>query len=284
MLNAIDESGCSIDGVTTNSGTKNIFSFDVSYSGCSKSGNYTGVLTLEKQNGVAELSWMAFDDSNQGVFGNIDTQITQDEALELTGKLKPSLYLDNSAILISKADKLYSLEYSFSDGTKNPFVFTYAYNKSSELISGQGNGVIGTSAVANATVDVPVTPEMEIINVSITYSSTSINYPSLSYASPEFLLDSVEGRWGQLNIDSSGILSGSIQACDAAGLIDNYEEQFADISISLTNCSQADDYTGVIVGVDNTLFTGLQNDIIIAVLFSADGSASFSGVVGKTVQ
>ncbi|WP_339722141.1 hypothetical protein [uncultured Paraglaciecola sp.] len=286
MLSAVDQNGCSIDGVATNSGTKNIFSFDVNYSGCSKSGNYNGVLTLVEQNGVADLSWMAFDSDNVGVFGSVDTQITQDESLPLTNALKPSLYINDSKLMIFTTSEVYSLEFVLNAGSKNPFVFDYTYEPAPPFILGDGNGLIESNPIVDASLSIPVTPEMDSIDIEISYVNqsnvaTTLNYSDLLYVSPELLLDSLEGQWGQLVIDANGILSGSANSCTLTGNINNYEEKIASVSISLNNCGQAGDYSGVIVGVESTLF-GVTNNGIIAVLFRTDGLFSYSGIVGKS--
>jgi hypothetical protein len=244
ILSATDQNGCSIDGVTTNSGTKNIFSFDVSYSGCKKEGNYSGVLTLAERNGGTGLSWMAFDSDNDGVFGSVDTQITQDESLELTNSLKPSLYLNASNLLISTGSEVYSLEISPNFDSFNPFVFQYSYNSPSPpFILGDGYGTVDLNPVVDVTASIPVTPEMESIDIEINYInqsgvSSTLNYSDLLYISPELLLSNLEGQWGQLVFDDNDILSGSVDNCILAGNINDYEEKVALVSISVSNCGQ----------------------------------------------
>ena len=285
MLSATDEDGCTIDGTTTNTGL-DIFSFDVTYSACDKSGTYTGVLILNERSTVTELSWMAFDNANHGVFGSLDTQITQDESLSLTNQLKPSLYLDNSSLLITTATKVYSLEYTLNGGTDNSMVFQYSYDETApEFISGLGNGFINSNPVTNVNITLPVSPEMESIDVTIDYINesnlaASLNYDSLLYVHPELLLDTLEGKWGSLIIDDTGMLTGSINSCTLSGQINGYEEKVALVSISLAGCTQAENYSGVMVGVNNTVL-GFSNDGIITVMLSDSGSFSLAGIVGR---
>jgi hypothetical protein len=96
------------------------------------------------------------------------------------------------------------------------------------------------------------------------------------------LLANLEGLWGELIIDANGILSGNVNNCTLAGDINDYEEKVALASMSVTNCGQAGNYSGIIVGVDNAVF-GSINDGLIIILFNDDGSLSFSGIIGKSI-
>ena len=287
MLTAIDGSGCSIDGVTTNSGTKNIFSFDVSYSGCSKSGNYTGVLTLGEQDGVTNLNWMAFDDANQGVFGNVDTQITQDEALSITGELIPSMYVNSSEILITKSNQIFTLEYSFADNASAPFIFEYTYDEDQELIIGNGEGLPTDTTTTNSEISIPVTPSLESVDVTVQYEDlnniiVTKEYSALDYIHSDNLLDSIAGQWGQLSISESGLVSGSIGDCVAAGQITNKQRRLWDITVTYSGslCSNPGEYTGVIVGADNNVF-GVLSDVIITSLFNSTKTLAVVGILIK---
>jgi hypothetical protein len=282
ILTATDEDGCNIDGTATDTGIKNIFSFNVAYSNCAKSGNYDGVLTLRRRNSVTELNWMAFDGNNHGVFASVDTQVTQDESLALTNKLKPSLYLNSSKLAITTGTQIYSLEYSLNSGSANPFVFQYTFDNSTPtLINGQGKGLVDTSPISSAALNLAVTPGMENIDLQISYApSKTINYSNLQYIDPGLLIDTLEGNWGQLVVNSNNVLSGSINSCSLTGQVNNYEENIANVTMTLSGCAQLGTYTGVMTVVDSSVFN-VQNDGIIAVMFSANGQFSFSGIVGR---
>jgi hypothetical protein len=216
----------------------------------------------------------------------LDTQITQDESLELTNALKPSLYLNASNILISTGSEVYSLEISPNLDSLNPFVFQYSYSPSPPFILGDGYGLIGENPVADATASIPVTPEMESIDIELNYTdqnnvSITLDYSDLLYISPELLLSNLEGQWGQFVFDANGILSGNINDCDFAGNINDFQEKVALTSMTVSNCGQAGNYSGVVVGVDNSVF-GSTNDAIVIILFNDDGSNSFFGIIGKS--
>jgi hypothetical protein len=165
-------------------------------------------------------------------------------------------------------------------------VFQYSYDETApEFISGLGNGFINSNPVTNVNITLPVSPEMESIDVTIDYINesnlaASLNYDSLLYVHPELLLDTLEGKWGSLIIDDTGMLSGSINSCTLSGQINGYEEKVALVSISLAGCTQAENYSGVMVGVNNTVL-GFSNDGIITVMLSDSGSFSLAGIVGR---
>jgi hypothetical protein len=283
-LSATDEDGCIIDGVVTPT-SSGVFTADLNYSGCSKAGTYSGILTLKMAADVSEIEWMAFDDSDRGVFASVDTEITQDEALSLTGALLPSLYVSSSKIIMTKSGQIFTLEYSFADNSNTPFVFQYTYDENQQLILGSGEGLPTDITATNSTISIPVTPALERIDVTVEYEDQNNNteskqYTALNYIPLDELRDSIAGRWGNLMISESGVVSGSAQDCSAVGQISNKQSKLWDISITFSGCSNAGDYTGVIVGATGSVF-GNQSDVVITSLFDATKTLWVNGILNK---
>jgi hypothetical protein len=294
-LTAFDVDGCQINGTATNTGS-GFFSFSVIYSACDFSGNYEGILQLFEVDEVLALSWMAFDSNSQGVFARVDNQVTQDEALSLTGKLIPSLYVSSSTILITKSDgmtnldQIFTLEYTTSDNTNTPFVFQYIYDATQQLIleKEKGDGLPIDSIATNSALSIPVTTALERLEVSLEYENSNNNlvtkeYSALDYIPPDKLLDSIAGQWGQLIISDLGIVSGNVQDCSVDGEVSNDEGKLWDISITILACTTSNnsgDYSGVIVGAEGSVF-GVQNDVVITSLFNADKTLGVNGILSR---
>ncbi|MFT5311653.1 MAG: hypothetical protein ACI8Z9_000123 [Paraglaciecola sp.] len=283
-LRTTDGDGCIIDGVVTPT-TSGVFTTNLNYSACSKAGSYSGILTLTEFNEVAEIQWMAFNDSNRGVFASVDTQITQDEALGLTSELVPSLYINASKILITKSGQIFTLEYNVDDNTNTPFVFQYTYDDSQEIILGIGEGLPTDSTATNSSLIIPVTPSLEFVDVTIEYEDLNNNlvtkqYLALDYIPSDKLLDSIAGQWGQLTISESGLVSGSVQDCAATGQVSNNQGKLWDISITFAGCGNSGDFIGVIVGAKDSVFD-YQNPVVVTSLFNATKKLGVNGILNK---
>ena len=283
-LSATDEDGCVIDGVVTPT-TSGVFAADLNYSGCSKAGTYSGILTLTMAEDISELQWMAFDDFNRGVFASVDTEVSQDEALNLTGQLLPSLYVSSSQMIITKSGQIFIFEYTPAGNTATPFVFQYTYDDEQKLISGIGEGLPNNSTATNSTISMPVTPALESVDVIVEYEDANTNlvtkqYSALDYIPSDELLDSIAGQWGQLSISESGVVSGNGQDCTVAGQLSNKQNKLWDMTFTLSGCSLSGDFMGVIVGAKGSII-GNQNDAIIFSVFNATKSIAINGIATK---
>ena len=283
-LTGVNVDGCQIEGIATETGS-GFFSFSVVYSACEFSGDYEGVLQLQEVDEVWFLSWMAFDNNGQGVFAQIDTQVSQDEALSLTSELIPSLYVSSSSLLITKSAQIFTLEYTLTENTATPFVFDYTYDSAQELILGNGEGLPSDSTATNSTFSTAVTLPLERLDVTLAYEDlnnavVTKSYPELDYIPSDQLLDSIAGQWGQLTISALGVLSGNVQDCSASGNIGNKQGRFWDIAITFSNCARLGSYTGVIVGAKGSVFDN-ASDVIITSLFNEAKTQGVNGILTR---
>jgi hypothetical protein len=295
-LSATDEDGCNIAGMATNSGN-NIFNFEVIYSGsgCEKSGNYDGVLTLADKKNHVELSWMAFDNANQGVFGSVDTKLGQDESLPQTFKLLPSVYLGESSALITILDRIYTVQFNVSGSTFNPSFFDYTYDAAPPAsITGVGMGLYQDANAgdgieeANSNLSFITSTEMENISATITYEDSIavekvITYTDLSYISSDFSLNSVTGTWGPVELAADGSWTGNVGGCDSTGVVTAGEENIFNVSVTLSACPESannTNYSGVVVAFTGDVFSR-SNNVLVAILSAEDGRRGFSGLINQ---
>jgi hypothetical protein len=294
-LSAIDEDGCSIVGAATNAGD-DIFNFSVNYSGCAKSGDYEGVLTLADKSSHVELSWMAFDVANKkGVFGSVDTKLTQDESLPLTGELLPSVYLSTSSVLVAISGRIYTVQYNPAGSTFNPSFFDYTYEDAPPaFISGTGAGLYQDPQAADgiAEVDSSLSFEtsegMEKISATITFQDTiavdrELTYSNLSYIPSDSTLSSISGTWGPVVITADGNWSGNVGGCNSTGIVTEVDENIFNVSVTLSACPESannTDYSGVLVAINGDVFSR-SNNVLVAILSSADKRRGFSGLINQ---
>ena len=293
-LMATDEDGCNIFGEATNAGY-NIYYFTVNYSGCAKSGNYEGVLTLADKLSHVELDWMAFDNVNQGVFGSVDTKLSHYESLPLTNKLLPSVYLSASSMLVTISERIYTVQYNTSGSTFNPSFFDYSYDVTPPAsIAGTGGGLYQDAeaadgiAEANSSLTFLASTDMQNISATIAYKDSIaadkvITYSNLSYISSESLLSSIIGTWGPVEIAADGSWTGIVGDCDSIGMVTVGAENIFNVSVTLSACTESandTNYSGIVVALSEGNFAQ-NNNVLVAILFSADARRGFSGVINQ---
>ena len=282
---AVDENGCILTGMATAT-TTDVFSFDVTYSGCSEDGTYQGILLQQSDGDVDTLTWMAFDADNNGVFGQVDTQVQQDEALEVDNQLKPSLYVSDDALMISIEDDLYFFEYEFGVGTNNPFVFEYTHDEANALISGAGVGLVDEVSIFGGDISFNTTESMLNLDVGIQYTDASstpvnLNYPNLEYVAQNQMLDTLEGQWGQIVINSSGAITGLVNGCLIDGMVIQEIDKVSQVTMELAGCASAGSYSGVLLGTDTSVFNSPEDGLILH-LKTADNLFWLRGLVFRS--
>ncbi len=274
-LTAIDKNSCEISGVLTENASQT-FDASLTYSNCELAGNYNGVLWAYVYDEVNYLSWLAYHEEGKAVSGSIDTILDQYESVLTTGQLTASVYTSGNNVILTKLDKIYAFN---SDAA---FVFNYQNEGKSENFTATGRGISSGENVFDAQTNITVEAGAYRFNMPVNYQTSSGlgGNEYFSYLDPlslEQRLATVAGTWGGLTIAENGEISGNISGGVASSTAGNYQENIADITITLSDCSYDDVLTGVAIAIERSDEAGELEKALILSVFN-DNDASVLGI------
>lgn len=264
-LTAVDKNGCEITGVLTEN-TSQTFDVSLTYSNCELAGDYSGVLWAYAYGEETYLSWLAYN-GIKSVSGSIDTFLALDESVLTSGQLTANVYTSGSdTVVLTKADKIYAFNSS------SAFILNYQNESKMNNFIATGRGIASKENVFDAQTDITVAAGVDGFDMRIDYqksSGTGIEF--FRYLDPLPLqqrLATVAGTWDGLSIAENGDISGNISGCVASGTAGNYQENIADIAITLSDCSYDDVLTGVAIAIERSDENGGLEKVLILSIFN----------------
>jgi hypothetical protein len=273
-LTAVDKNSCKISGILTLQ-DNDVFAASFNYADCEAAGQYEGALWSYSFDGVTYLKWFALDSGNKAVIGSVDDFTSQQDALALTGELKPTFYADSSARwLISKGNKIYYR----NSNSDSKYVFTYPAPAAVAVLESAGEGFSSdTKLDASLSMPVPSRKSHELGGEIVLSDDRVESFFGLDQFAESSLFATVAGSWSGMTIAENGAVSGSVAGCSVSGgAVTNYIASIADIQLTLAGCVGAGDYSGVVVGTEvsngDAIFLNLFKDSDGSVVSGLDGS------------
>ena len=267
-LTAIDKNGCEISGVLTENETQ-LFDVSLNYSHCELAGDYSGVLWAYAYAEQNYISWLAYNEAGKPVAASLDTFLDQFESVLTSGQLKASIYSSNGNIVLAKSDEIYV----FNVAAGSAFVFNYQNESKSTNFTATGKGVASDESLLDVQMGITVEADTNSFEMEMDYQTNSgfdrsEYFRNLELISLKQRLPTVAGTWGGLTIAENGDVSGNISGCVASGTAGNYQENIADITITLSDCAYDDELTGVATVIEQSNDDGVLEKVIVLSVFN----------------
>ena len=166
--------------------------------------------------------------------------------------------------------------YVFNGAAGSAFVFNYQNESKSTNFTATGKGVASDESLLDVQMGITVEADTNSFEMEMDYQTNSgfdrsEYFRNLELISLKQRLPTVAGTWGGLTIAENGDVSGNISGCVASGTAGNYQENIADITITLSDCAYDDELTGVATVIEQSKDDGgLEKVLVLSVFNESD--------------